>query len=193
MGYPGQLGGNEYLEHVPMNDYSFPARAGYPGRGYRFVQDEWVLYPFGFGLSYDTFSYSWEQLNHPMDVVEAEDEDEGLRGCRLQLQVTSAGKSDASVLFFLRPPSGHSGALQKRLVHFERLNAARSHSLPVTFRPRDFALYVDGNDARDASDEARPQLVTETWTVEVNQPADLSHEIVVTEQGCSVGSAPILL
>ena len=43
---------------------------------------------------------------------------------------------------------------------------ARSHSLPVTFRPRDFALYVDGNDAR-ASDEARPQLVTGTWTVEV--------------------------
>lgn len=23
-----------------MNDYSFPARAGYPGRGYRFVQDQ---------------------------------------------------------------------------------------------------------------------------------------------------------
>eukprot|EP00435_Cladocopium_sp_Y103_P047492 s72_g14.t1 len=188
MGYPGQLGGlalgqllvgdvspsgrlsqtfyrNEYLEHVPMNDYSFPARAGYPGRGYRFVQDEWVLYPFGFGLSYDTFSYSWEQLNHPMDVVEAEEEDEGLRGCRLQLQVTSAGKSDASVLFFLRPPSGHSGALQKRLVHFERLNAARSHSVPVIFRPRDFALYL-GNDDGD-SDEPRPQLVTGTWTVEV--------------------------
>lgn len=61
-GYPGQAGGlalaqllvgdvspsgrlsqtfyrNEYLEHVPMNDYSFPPRDGYPGRGYRFVED----------------------------------------------------------------------------------------------------------------------------------------------------------
>ena len=49
---------------------------------------------------------------------------------------------------------------------------ARSHSVPVTFRPRDFALYLDGNDARDASDasdadEPRPQLVIGTWTVEV--------------------------
>eukprot|EP00490_Sorites_sp_Unknown_P008545 CAMPEP_0114661884 /NCGR_PEP_ID=MMETSP0191-20121206/23571_1 /TAXON_ID=126664 /ORGANISM="Sorites sp." /LENGTH=781 /DNA_ID=CAMNT_0001896107 /DNA_START=83 /DNA_END=2428 /DNA_ORIENTATION=- len=210
MGYPGEAGGsalaqllvgdvspsgrlsqtfyrNEYLQHVPMNDYSFPARPGYPGRGYRFVKDEWVLYPFGFGLSYDTFSYAWEQLNHPMDAVEAEEEDEGLRGCRLQLQVTSDGKSDTSVLFFLRPPSGNSGSLQKQLVHFERLHAARSHSVPVTFRPRDFRLFINDGD------KAKRQLVTGTWTLEVNQPADLSHEIVVTEQGCSVGSAPILL
>lgn len=36
--------GNEYLEHVPMNDYSFPPHdAGYPGRGYRFVEDPAVV------------------------------------------------------------------------------------------------------------------------------------------------------
>ena len=41
--------------------------------------------------------------------------------------------------------------------------------MPVTFRPRDFALYLDGNDAGDgdASDQPRPQLVTGTWTVEL--------------------------
>jgi len=211
MGYPGQAGGlalaqllvgdvspsgrlsqtfyrNEYLEHVPMNDYSFPPHdAGYPGRGYRFVEDKWILYPFGFGLSYDTFSYSWEPLNYPLDAVETEEEDEGRHGCRLQLQVASDGKSDTSVLFFLRPPPGIAGALKKRLVSFEHLPAGRLHSLPVRLRPRDFALHLDD------SEDAKAQFTTGTWTLEVNQPVDLSREVRVTEQGCSVQSEPLLL
>lgn len=65
---------------------------------------------------------------------------------------------------------------------------ARLHSVPVTFHARDFALYMDV-----AAKRPKPQLVTGMWTVEVNQPAELSHEILVTEQGCRVGGQPILL
>eukprot|EP00252_Welwitschia_mirabilis_P004354 TRINITY_DN14694_c0_g1_i1.p1 TRINITY_DN14694_c0_g1~~TRINITY_DN14694_c0_g1_i1.p1 ORF type:complete len:532 (+),score=65.66 TRINITY_DN14694_c0_g1_i1:2-1597(+) len=82
VGYPGQAGGqaladiifglhnpggrlpntwypHAFVERVPMTDMSMrpdPAR-GYPGRTYRFYKGS-VIFPFGFGLSYTSFSHS---------------------------------------------------------------------------------------------------------------------------------------
>eukprot|EP00913_Durusdinium_trenchii_P008353 g7846.t1 len=184
MGYPGQMGGKalaqllvgevspsgrlsqtfyreEYFQHVPMQDYSFPARADYPGRGYRFVeetrrfeeappfdeappfatttgQDKWVLYPFGFGLSYDTFSYTWVEQKEK--ALEEERGGFWSRSCRFQVQVSSREGTGSSLLFFLRPPAevaGVDGMLRKKLVHFERLPPARSQVVSVRLTPKE--------------------------------------------------------
>ncbi|CAJ1330117.1 unnamed protein product [Effrenium voratum] len=187
LGYPGQAGGlalaqllvgeaspsgrlsqtfyrSEYLEHVPLSDYSFPARAAdkYPGRGYRFVEDSFIHYPFGFGLSYDQFQYEWLS------------EEASGRSCSVRLRVAkesgSTSSGGTSVLFFLRPPAG---PLLKRLAHFERVEGDRE--VKLTLEPKHFEV-VD--------DEGNFQLVTGRWTLEVNAPADLSRDLVVTPSSC---------
>ncbi|CAO2173914.1 unnamed protein product [Urochloa humidicola] len=82
-GYPGEEGGtaiadilfgkhnpggrlpltwfkNEYVNQIPMTSMALrpDAAHGYPGRTYKFYDGPAVLYPFGHGLSYTTFTYA---------------------------------------------------------------------------------------------------------------------------------------
>ncbi|CAO2207972.1 unnamed protein product [Urochloa humidicola] len=82
-GYPGEEGGtaiadvlfgkhnpggrlpltwfkNEYVGQIPMTSMALrpDAARGYPGRTYKFYDGPAVLYPFGHGLSYTTFTYA---------------------------------------------------------------------------------------------------------------------------------------
>ncbi|CAL4957020.1 unnamed protein product [Urochloa decumbens] len=82
-GYPGEEGGtaiadvlfgkhnpggrlpltwfkNEYVNQIPMTSMALrpDAARGYPGRTYKFYDGPAVLYPFGHGLSYTTFTYA---------------------------------------------------------------------------------------------------------------------------------------
>lgn len=84
LGYPGQAAGTalarllfgyaspsgrltntyyraSYAEQVSIRDMRMRSSAdGYPGRTYRFVNaDDWVVYPFGYGLSYHSWTYAW--------------------------------------------------------------------------------------------------------------------------------------
>ncbi|CAL4976676.1 unnamed protein product [Urochloa decumbens] len=82
-GYPGEEGGtaiadvlfgkhnpggrlpltwfkNDYVNQIPMTSMALrpDAARGYPGRTYKFYDGPAVLYPFGHGLSYTTFTYA---------------------------------------------------------------------------------------------------------------------------------------
>ena len=88
---------------MAMQDYSFRPRTedGYPGRGYRFVSDRWIVYPFGHGLSFDSFSFDWladHTLGGRCQV--------GLRVQPLYSKALRTRSSSTSVLLFLVPPFG---------------------------------------------------------------------------------------
>ncbi len=83
------------------------------GRTYRYMSD--ALFPFGFGLSYTTFSIGNAQLNKT-SVNEGED-------VQLTIPVSNTGKRDGTeiVQVYVRKVNDNSGLL-KTLKGFERIN-----------------------------------------------------------------------
>ncbi|GJN26924.1 hypothetical protein PR202_gb14891 [Eleusine coracana subsp. coracana] len=171
MGYPGETGGQVLPEiifgkynpgaklpltwypqsftAVPMTDMNMRADAsrGYPGRTYRFYTGP-VVYGFGYGLSYSTYSYSILQapkkisLSHSSipDVISrkpAYTRRDGLEFVKTQdvasceslifpvhISVSNDGDMDGShaVLLFARSKSSVPGFPIKQLVGFERVH-----------------------------------------------------------------------
>ena len=166
-----------------MQDYSLRARSadGFPGRGYRFVADSWVVYPFGHGLSYDRFSYEWTEHGDG-DVCKV--------GLRIKLDSEATTRpSSTSVLLFLRPPADKAAGLQKKLVDFQKVEFAPSESsedrwseVHFELRPSDFELLDEAGAASTAAG---------TWTLQVGEAQELLREISVLSSGleCGVPSA----
>ncbi|KAK3144164.1 hypothetical protein QOZ80_4AG0309530 [Eleusine coracana subsp. coracana] len=171
MGYPGETGGQVLPEiifgkynpgaklpltwypqsftAVPMTDMNMRADAsrGYPGRTYRFYTGP-VVYGFGYGLSYSTYSYSILQapkkisLSHSSipDVISrkpAYTRRDGLEFVKTQdvasceslifpvhISVSNDGDMDGShaLLLFARSRSSVPGLPIKQLVGFERVH-----------------------------------------------------------------------
>mmetsp|Transcript_79898 Transcript_79898/g.258370 ORF Transcript_79898/g.258370 Transcript_79898/m.258370 type:complete len:563 (-) Transcript_79898:109-1797(-) len=151
---PGTAGGGQ----VFYTRFDVP----YPGRTYRFVNESFVVYPFGFGLSYDSWAYKKGGC-----------ECGTTRGCNFTFDVSAAKqhKSAAtSVLLFLKPPSTSGAwAPRKELKAFTRVQGP-SQQVSLSVGAGAFELAdSDGTFHREGGD----------WTVEIGQPAELTFAVSV--------------
>jgi beta-D-xylosidase 4 len=165
IGYPGQNGGRglynvltgrvspsgrmpvtqypaDYVDQVSMFDMALRPSSKSPGRTYKFYTGE-AVYPFGYGLSYTTFSYEWgpEMSTQAFEVyniqklIQAGTEALDIDAFKYQfvsyeVNVTNTGSvtSDVSVLCFANTSS--SAALDgiqpfKELIGYGRLFALK--------------------------------------------------------------------
>ncbi|GLT99031.1 hypothetical protein SLE2022_165000 [Rubroshorea leprosula] len=168
VGYPGQAGGaaiadvvfgthnpggklpmtwypQDYVAKVPMTNMGMRPSGGYPGRTYRFYKGP-VVFPFGHGISYTTFTHSLAQapteLTIPLGIsfstsgnstfsssaVRVKHTNCEVLALGLHVDVKNTGDVDGThtLLVFSTPPSG-KWSLNKQLIGFEKIHVvARS-------------------------------------------------------------------
>ena len=118
----------------PFNDYSMK------GRTYRYFTGT-PLYPFGYGLSYTSFSYSALKLS--TEVLHGSDP------LKVEVSVTNTGKlagDEVAQLYLKFPPI--EGAPLIALRGFERIHLEPGESRRVAFQlsPRDLSMVSKGGD-----------------------------------------------
>ncbi|XP_010546993.1 PREDICTED: beta-D-xylosidase 1 isoform X3 [Tarenaya hassleriana] len=169
-GYPGQAGGaaiadvifgtanpggklpmtwypQNFVAKVPMTNMALRPSLNYPGRTYRFYKGP-VVYPFGFGLSYTTFTHSFAQnpqtqfsvplistyilnsatLNSSSHSIKASHADCGkMTILPFHVEVANTGEFDGThtMFVFAEPPENSKGSgLIKQLVGFEKVHVS---------------------------------------------------------------------
>ena len=111
----------------PFEDYSMAKRT------YRYFDGN-ALYPFGYGLSYTSFSYSNPQ------VAKASSANQGIR-VSVDVSNTGAMAGDEVVQLYLTHP-GVAGAPLRALKGFQRVHLKRGEKKTVTFALRDRDLSI---------------------------------------------------
>jgi beta-glucosidase len=115
----------------PFEDYAMK------GRTYRYFKGK-PLYPFGYGLSYTTFSYSG--LTLPKSAIKAGD------SLTAEVTVTNTGKRDGDEVAQLYLAFPHvAGAPMRALRGFKRvhLKAGESQIVQFDLRDRDFSMVTE--------------------------------------------------
>lgn len=134
-----------YIAKVPMTSMGMRPSGGYPGRTYRFYKGP-VVFPFGHGISYTTFTHSLAQAPTELTVplgtsfstsgnstfsssaVKVRHTNCEVVSLGLHVDVKNTGDVDGThtLLVFSTPPSG-KWSLNKQLIGFERIHiVARS-------------------------------------------------------------------
>jgi beta-glucosidase len=154
-GYGGQQGGNAVADvlfgdynpagRLPVTYYKsveqIPAFENYDmaGKTYRFFTNE-PLYPFGYGLSYTTFSYS--NLSVPEKAVAGEN-------IKVTATVTNSGKiaGEEVVQLYLTDEKASTPRPVRQLEGFKRISLKPGESKTVEFNldPRQFSIINNKN------------------------------------------------
>lgn len=154
-GYPGQQGGNAIADvlfgdynpagRLPVTYYQsveqLPPFENYDmeGRTYRYFEGE-PLYPFGYGLSYTSFTYS--NLNIPQTVNAGET-------FTVSVDVTNTGEMDGDevVQLYLKDEKASTPRPISQLEGFERIHLKKGETKTVSFEinPRQLSL-INKND-----------------------------------------------
>jgi beta-glucosidase len=147
--YPGEAGGEAIAAilfgqaspggrlpvTVPRSTADLPPYEDYAikGRTYRYMADEKILYPFGFGLSYATFAYSDLKIS-----VNGKSAD-----IALQVENTGDRADETVVQIYLRGPDFSADQPQSRLVAFKRIQfgAGEKTRVECTLQEKDFEIY----------------------------------------------------
>ncbi|KAL3626581.1 Beta-D-xylosidase 1 [Castilleja foliolosa] len=185
-GYPGQAGGTaiadvlfgttnpggklpmtwypqNYLANVPMTDMRLRAINDYPGRTYKFYKGE-VVYPFGHGLSYNSFRYNLihgpTKLLIPFTNLKVSKNttqiNKGIRvshtSCqtltlRMHIDVENVGGMDGphTVMVFASAPSIIESGSEKKLIAFEKIHVpvGGEERVKIKINPCDHLSVVD--------------------------------------------------
>ena len=157
LGYPGQEGGSAIAD-VLLGDYNpagrlpvtyyksveqLPPFENYDmkGRTYRYFEDE-PLYPFGFGLSYTTFSFS--DLKFPQNVTAGQP-------VKVSVKVTNTGNraGEEVVQLYLTDEKASTLRPIRQLEGFERIsmNAGESKIVEFQLSPRQLSI-INNQDKR---------------------------------------------
>jgi beta-glucosidase len=127
-----------------LDDYSMAKRT------YRYFDGE-VLYPFGYGLSYTSFTYSRPRVDH------AEISATGAVTIAVDVANTGAMASAEVVQLYLTHP-GVAGAPLRALKGFHRVNLERGQKKTISFRLRDRDLSVVDQTGRHRVPAGRVEL-----------------------------------
>ena len=154
-GYPGESGGDaiasivfgqynpagrlpitfypsSYVDQVSMFDMSMRPSNVSPGRTYRFYTGQ-VVFPFGYGLSFTTFSYSWSNDSSTrtmssysiQSLINNKQSLRSIQSFRVNVTNTGTRNGDEVVLGYIVPPQivrhGVTPPL-KQLFCFQRIN-----------------------------------------------------------------------
>jgi len=156
-GYPGQQGGNAIADvlfgdynpagRLPVTYYKsvdqLPAFENYDmeGRTYKYFRQE-PLYPFGYGLSYTTFSYD------KLEMPETVNANEPVR-ITVEVKNTGARDGDEVVQLYLTDEKASTPRPIRQLEGFERisLKAGETKTVEFTLVPRQLSL-IDKKDQR---------------------------------------------
>lgn len=132
-----------FPKSIGQLEYNFPfkpgSHAGQPGdgpNGFGKTNVYGVLYPFGHGLSYTTFSYTQPQLSEPL--IKKSD------SLTLQFKLTNTGPmaGEEVVQLYIKDQVSSLTVYETQLRGFERifLNPGESKIISFTIRPRDLEL-----------------------------------------------------
>jgi len=190
-GYPGQSGGRAIAETIYGDNnpggrlpatvypqkYTYEAdmwnmnmrsnsTTGFPGRTYRFYNGVSV-WPFGFGLSFTTFSYQWtDPLLQSTDGITLASL---LSISSLSIRVTNTGTraGDAVVLAFLVPPTPTTPTdPNKTLFGFARVELLAGANAVVN-------IPIDATNFQLADSSGMWVTRTGKWRVSIDQPESL--------------------
>eukprot|EP00898_Chlorokybus_atmophyticus_P003501 jgi/Chlat1/4151/Chrsp27S04230 len=188
VGYPGQAGGKaladilfgaynpagrlpftmypaEYVDQVSMFDMNM---RGNPGRTYRFYQNK-PVYPFGHGLSYTTFQYTWEEdEGHALPLVIMDTDDlrsrNPFRTRSISILVSNVGTrpGDDVVMLYVKRTDSQEGDqhANSELKGFERVHLLPGSSLKLTFELTTELFTV-------ATRDGARQLTRSKWLIQV--------------------------
>jgi len=204
-GYPGQSGGDalaqiifgdvspsgrlphtvypaNFANQVPETDMGMRPNGANPGRTYRFYTGP-IIYPFGQGLSYTTFTFEW---SNTLDIVISRDlihshvskasysPFSGPTLASSTCVVTNTGQrtSDVTVLaFMVGPDPGKNGNPMKTLFGFERVrNLAPGQKSTVTFP-------IAAHDLSYVNEQGQREGHSGTWSMVVENVAKEIHVI----------------